>query len=91
ERHVLTIDRKHIQESLLRLETVNTANLHELVAVRNDVRRTLRLLGTETIEEVLAPVIDSLPALASDLGKLAPIVQIDDNGYVVHSFASPLL
>ncbi len=91
ERHVLTIDRKHIQESLLRLENVNTANLHELVAVRNDVRRTLRLLGTETIEEVLAPVIDSLPALASDLGKSAPVVQIDDNGYVVHSFASPLL
>ncbi|MDR9847683.1 ATP-binding protein [Herbaspirillum huttiense] len=90
-RHVLTIDRKHIQESLLRLENVNTANLHELVAVRNDVRRTLRLLGTETIEEVLAPVIDSLPALASDLGKSAPVVQIDDNGYVVHSFASPLL
>lgn len=91
ERHVLTIDRKHIQESLLRLENVNTANLHELVAVRNDVRRTLRLLGTETVEEVLAPVIDSLPALASDLGKAAPVVQIDDNGYVVHSFAAPLL
>ncbi|MFX6023479.1 hypothetical protein ABTF26_20810, partial [Acinetobacter baumannii] len=32
ERHVLTIDRKHIQESLLRLENVTTANLHELVA-----------------------------------------------------------
>ncbi|TDY89344.1 UNVERIFIED_ORG: Hpt domain-containing protein [Herbaspirillum seropedicae] len=91
QRHVLTIDRKHIQESLLRLENVNTANLHELVAVRNDVRRTLRLLGTQTIEEVLAPVIDSLPALSSDLGKSAPVVQIDDNGYVVHSFASPLL
>lgn len=91
ERHVLTIDRKHIQDSLQRLENVNTANLHELVAVRNDVRRTLRLLGTETIEGVLAPVIDSLPALANDLGKAAPVVQIDDNGYVVHSFASPLL
>ncbi|KAF1043370.1 MAG: Gliding motility regulatory protein [Herbaspirillum frisingense] len=91
ERHVLTIDRKHIQESLLRLENVNTANLHELVTVRNEVRRTLRLLGTETVQEVLAPVTDSLPALAADLGKSAPVVQIEDNGYVVHSFASPLL
>ncbi|ALU89356.1 chemotaxis histidine kinase protein [Herbaspirillum rubrisubalbicans M1] len=91
ERHVLTIDRKHIQDSLLRLENVNTANLHELVAVRNDVRRTLRLLGTATIEDVLAPVIESLPALAADLGKAAPVVSIDDNGYVVHSFASPML
>ena len=91
ERHVLTVDRKHIQQSLLRLENVNTANLHELVAVRNDVRRTLRLLGTETVQDVLAPVTDSLPALAAELGKLAPTVQIEDNGYVVHSFASPLL
>lgn len=90
-RHVLTIDRKHIQESLLRLENVNTANLHELVTVRNEVRRTLRLLGTETVQEVLAPVTDSLPALAADLGKAAPVVQIEDNGYVVHSFAAPLL
>ncbi|MDR6394146.1 HAMP domain-containing protein [Herbaspirillum seropedicae] len=90
-RHVITIDRKHIEQSLERLENVNTANLHELVAVRNDVRRTLRLLGTETIQEVLAPVTDSLPALAADLGKAAPVVQIEDNGYVVHSFAVPLL
>ncbi len=91
ERHVLTIDRKHIQQSLLRLENVNTANLHELVAVRNEVRRTLRLLGTETVQDVLAPVTDSLPALAAELGKHAPAVQIEDNGYVVHSFASSLL
>ncbi|WP_343586302.1 ATP-binding protein [Herbaspirillum sp.] len=91
ERHVMTVDRKHIQESLHRLETVNTANLHEMVAVRNEVRRTLRLLGTESVQDVLAPVTVSLPALAADLGKAAPVVEIEDNGYVVHSFASPLL
>lgn len=91
ERHVLTIDRKHIQESLMRLEHVNTANLHELVAVRNEVRRTLRLLGTEAVQDVLAPVTDSLPALAADLGKAAPMVEIEDNGYVIHSYASPML
>jgi signal transduction histidine kinase len=91
ERHVMMIDRKHIQESLHRLENVNTSNLHELVAVRNEVRRTLRLLGTESVQEVLAPVTDSLPALAAELGKAAPVVEIEDNGYVVHSFAAPLL
>lgn len=89
--HTLTIDRKHIQESLHRLETVNTANLHELVAVRNAVRRTLRLLGTEPIAETLASVIESLPALAEDLGKAAPAFVIEDNGYVVHTHASPML
>lgn len=91
ERHILTIDRKHILESLHRLETVNTANLHELVAVRNAVRKTLRLLGTESIGEILASVTDSLPALASELGKAAPVVEIEDNGYVIHAHSSTLL
>ncbi|RFB73132.1 MULTISPECIES: ATP-binding protein [unclassified Herbaspirillum] len=91
ERHILTIDRKHIQESLHRLETVNTANLHELVAVRNAVRKTLRLLGTEPLADILASVTDSLPALASELGKAAPVVAIEDNGYVIHAHASALL
>ncbi|MCA1323862.1 HAMP domain-containing protein [Herbaspirillum sp. alder98] len=90
-RHTLTVDRRHIQESLQRLEHVNTANLHELVAVRNAVRQTLRLLGTETMQQVLAPVTDSLPQLAADLGKSAPQVEIEDNGYVVHGYAAPLL
>jgi len=91
ERHIMTIDRKHIQESLHRLETVNTANLHELVAVRNAVRKTLRLLGTEPVADILASVTDSLPALASELGKAAPAVAIEDNGYVIHAHASALL
>ncbi|MFL9927211.1 HAMP domain-containing protein [Herbaspirillum lusitanum] len=91
ERHTLTIDRKHIQESLHKLETVNTANLHELVAVRNAVRKTLRLLGTEPVGETLRSVIESLPALAAELGKAAPNVEIEDNGYVIHAHSSSML
>lgn len=87
----LMIDKKHIQESLQRLENVNTANLHELVAVRNAVRRTLRLLGTERIDETLSGVIESMPALAQELGKQAPTIEIRDNGYVVHNQISALL
>lgn len=87
----LTIDKLHIQESLHKLETVNTANLHELVAVRNSVRKMLRMLGTETIEETLSDVLESLPALAADLGKQPPTVNIDDGGYVVHSHSSGML
>ncbi len=87
----LMVDKAHIQESLQRLETVNTANLHELLAVRNAVRSTLRLLGTEAIGETLASVLESLPSLAKELGKDIPVVSIEDNGYVVHSQASGLL
>ena len=87
----LTIDKQHIQDTLQRLENVNTANLHELVSVRNAVRKTLLLLGTEPITDLLAGVFESLPALADDLGKAAPIVAIDDGGYVLHSQNGNLL
>lgn len=87
----LMIDKKHIQESLHRLENVNTANLHELVAVRNAVRRTLRLLGTERLDETLSGVIASMPALAEELSKQAPLIEIKDGGYVVHNQISALL
>jgi two-component system chemotaxis sensor kinase CheA len=87
----MMIDRRHIQESLHRLENVNTANLHELLAARNDVRRTLRLLGTERLDEVLAGVVESIPALAADLGKHAPTILIDDGGHAIHKQASGLI
>jgi two-component system chemotaxis sensor kinase CheA len=89
--HYLMIDKRQIQDSLHRLESVNTANLHELVAVRDAVRKTLRLLGTEPIAEILSGVVQSLPALARDLGKVQPIVCIDDGGYVIASQAGGLL
>ena len=87
----LTIDKLHIQESLHKLETVNTSNLHELVAVRNSVRKMLRMLGTESIAETLSDVLESMPALAADLGKEPPTINIDDGGYVVHSHGSGML
>lgn len=83
--HYLMVDKKQIQESLHRLETVNTANLRELISVRDAVRKTLRLLGTERIGETLASVLKSLPSLALELGKDAPTVTIEECGYVVHN------
>lgn len=88
--HIM-IDRKHIQESLHRLETVNTANLHELLAARNAVRKTLRLLGTERLNETLAGVIESMPALAMELGKQAPMIVINDDGYALNNQIGGLL
>jgi len=87
----LMVDRAQIQSTLHRLETVNTGNIHELVAARDAVRNTLRLLGTEPIAEMLSGVFDSLPSLANELGKLPPVVEVDDNGYVIRNQASGLL
>lgn len=90
ERYLL-VDRRQIEESLHRLESINTANVHELLSARDAVRKVLRLLGTERVTETLSGVFDALPALARDLGKLPPIVEITDNDYVLRNQASGLL
>lgn len=87
----LMVDREQIQHTLQRLETVNTGNMRELISARDEVHRVLRLLGTESIGHVLSGVFDSLPSLARELGKVVPMVTIDDHGYVVRSQASSLL
>ncbi len=87
----LMVEKKHIRETLHRLETVNTSDHRALIEVRDEVRKILRLLGTEQIGETLASVFDSLPSLAKELGKETPIVKILDNGYVVHNQSSGLL
>lgn len=87
----LLIDRKLIQASVARLENVNTANIHELVAAKDAVSRMLRLLGTEKIDDILSGVRQSLPALAEELGKAVPEFVIEDNGFVVNSRMSGVL
>lgn len=89
--HFLMVDKRQIHETIHRLEKPNTGNLHELLAAHDAVRKTLRLLGTERIVEMLEGVFDSLPSLAKELGKVPPIIDIQDNGYVVHNQASGIL
>ena len=81
----LMVDKDQIQQTIRRLETVNTSNLHELVAVRDSVHKALRLLGTEPISKTLSGVFASLPSLAIELGKKVPIIRVEDNGYVLRN------
>ena len=87
----LMVDKTEIAETLQRLERINVANVHELIAARDAVHKTLRLLGTEPLQEILRGVIDSLPSLAQELGKYPPVVRIEDHGFVVRSQLSGLL
>ncbi len=87
----LMIDKQQLQETIHRLENANTGNLHELLAVHNEVRKTLRLIGTERIVEILEGIFDSLPSLAKELGKVPPIINVQDNGYVVRSQVGGML
>jgi two-component system chemotaxis sensor kinase CheA len=84
----LMVDREHIQHSLRLLETADTGDVRDLVTMRDAVYRTLRVLGTESVAEALSGVLESLPSLARELGKDAPVVRIDDNGYRLRSHAS---
>lgn len=87
----MVVDRAHIRASLRMLEAADPNDLHQLVGMRDAVHQTLRLLGTEGVGEALGGVLDSLPSLASELGKPAPAVRIDDNGYRLRSPAVRIL
>ncbi|SEE97131.1 hypothetical protein/two-component system, chemotaxis family, sensor kinase CheA [Burkholderia sp. WP9] len=79
--HYVMVAKEHIQHTLSMLEQTDAGELHELQSMREALRRTLRALGSESVRDALSGVLDSLPSLASELGKPAPNVHIDDNGY----------
>lgn len=80
-----------IQESLRLLESANPGSLYELVSMRDSVYQLLRLLGSETVEDLLSGALQSLPSLAKELGKAPAAVHIDDNGYRVRTEAREIL
>jgi signal transduction histidine kinase len=87
----LMVDRELIDKQLDMLESADPADREALASMRASLQRELRQLGTESIYEALAGVIESLPSLAAELGKEAPLVRIDNNGYRVRNQASSTL
>jgi two-component system, chemotaxis family, sensor kinase CheA len=85
------VDKDDVQRTLSLLEQTNADELHELQSMRDTLRRTLRAVGSESVREALSAVLDSLPSLASELGKPAPVVRIDDNGYRLRAQAARTL
>ncbi|GJG96277.1 MCP four helix bundle domain-containing protein [Cupriavidus pauculus] len=80
-----------IRESLRLLEGARTDSLAELLSMRAAVHRILRVLDATSIAEVLSPVVDALPSLAAELGKAAPQVSIQDNGYRLRAEVTGML
>ena len=79
------VERAHISESLRVLDGADPANASDWHAARDAVRRMLCQLGTQGIGDALGGVIESLPSLAAELGKPAPVVHIDSHGHRVRS------
>jgi two-component system chemotaxis sensor kinase CheA len=64
------------------LQTVEAINVDEPASSRTalaSVAQALQTIGTERIDDALAPVLEALPALAGELGKAPPQVKIDDH------------
>ncbi|MGF6304433.1 two-component system chemotaxis sensor kinase CheA [Paraburkholderia sp. WC7.3d] len=61
----LIVDRESIQKQLELLESADPADRDALVSMRESLQRELRLLGTESIYEALAGLLESLPSLAA--------------------------
>ncbi|NIE68020.1 HAMP domain-containing protein [Burkholderia sp. Ax-1719] len=77
----LSIGRDQIDASLRLLDNANLDDIGSLRAMREELRSVLSGIGTESVEDALAGVIESLPSLAQELDKAAPVVRIDDGGY----------
>lgn len=87
----LMVDRAQLAASLQQLQQVDADSLESLRAAVKDAERTLRLVGTESVQDALSGLIDGLPSLARELGKAAPRLVIDDAGLRIKSQLSGLL
>lgn len=84
----MSIGREAIEKTLRIIDATDESDLPALRAMRAELRSTLRAIGTERVADALAGVTGSLPSLAEELGKVAPVVQVEDNGYRLRSEAA---
>jgi HPt (histidine-containing phosphotransfer) domain-containing protein/HAMP domain-containing protein len=57
----------------------------------DEARALVASMGTERLEDALGPVLESMPELAAQLGKQAPVLAVNDNGIVVQTQVSGVL
>ena len=87
----LMVEKDRIDATVSKLLTVNMLDLHALRSAVEHASETLALIGTETVYDVLASILTSLPSLANELGKVAPHISINDNGIVIRNQATGLV
>lgn len=87
----LMVEKDQVEATKDLLDRADTNNVVALRDALRQARHQLDLIGTETIPDVLAGVLESLPSLARELGKVPPKTVIRDNGVVVRTQAVDLL
>ncbi len=81
----LMVDEQHVADTLALLDQAETASGATLRDALRQTRHSLELMGTQSIEDALAGVLESLPTLAKELGKEAPVSTITSNGIVLRA------
>lgn len=87
----LMVEKDSIQRSLDLIEQTDPNDIEALRHTLAQTAKALNLIGTEKIADILGGVIESMPSLASELGKAAPVITLEDHGIVVRNQVSGLL
>ncbi len=87
----LMVEKQQIADALTLLDQTDTASGAALRDALRQTRHSLESIGTQSIEDVLAGVLGSLPALAKELGKEAPVTTIASNGIVLRNQIGAML
>jgi len=85
------IDNKLMEKLNFALQEFNDTSAEHLNTVINNVRSITAAIGTESIPNLLSPIIKSMPSMAKKLGKISPEIIIKDNDIRLNSEIVPVL
>ncbi len=81
----LMVPKEQVQRLLDRMAAGAGGDREGLARILSESRVALECIGTDRLEDALAPVLDGMPALAAELGKPVPVVTIHDQGLRVRT------
>ena len=81
--HPLVLEKAMVAKTLAEIDALDKTDGRAMALQMERIRHELQLLGTQHIQSMISGVIDSLPSLAKELGKNAPLSIIEDHGVVV--------
>lgn len=92
EKYVM-IERADVEQRIAELAAIDIHSAHRdtLVAILEQLRVDMHLIGTETVNDILAGVFDSLPSLAKELDKAVPVIEVSDAGIRLKNQVSDMM
>ncbi|MBF0350974.1 MAG: Hpt domain-containing protein [SAR324 cluster bacterium] len=81
----LMVKREQIAKAVELLEQADPANQDQLKNALHRIHMTLKVFGTDKIQNVLSGVIESIPSLAKELNKHVPEIIINDKNIFLHN------